>query len=102
LLYFHHRIIVFNLKYNNHDNNNDGWSKNIMMVTSSSLRRQCRRQNQDEEEEDEGLFDVYGNRSGTGAEGHTTKGILTLGGGFPNHHSTNCNINTVKSVHKLV
>ncbi len=35
-----------------------------------------------------------------------TKGILTLGGGFPNHNSTNChgrhNTSTVKSVHKLV
>ena len=59
--------------------------------------------NQDEEKEDEGLFDVYSNRSST-AEGHTTKGMPTLGGGFPNH-SSNCrrrhDTNNVKSAYKL-
>ncbi len=75
LLNLHPRSVAFLNNYN-------GQSRK--MITTFSLW-----QNHDEEEEDEGLFAVYSNRSGTAELGHTTKGILALRGGFPNH-STNC------------
>jgi hypothetical protein len=47
----------------------------------SSLWRRCRRQKPRQEEEGQGIFVVYSNRGGK-AEGHSTKEILALRGGF--------------------
>ncbi len=90
LMYLCHRIVVFSFKIRSWPPWQQWWQVKEQDHDDNLSPSDKNQDKEEEHEDEEGLFDVlYSNRSDT-AEGHTTKGILTLGGGFLNLHSANC------------